>query len=65
MQDGELVRWLKAVGDQVAQDEPIAEIEAAKTTVELPAPASGRISELLVSEGETVRVRAHIATIVS
>lgn len=63
MQDGEIVRWLKAVGDQVAAGEPLLEVEAAKTTVEVPSPASGTLTEILVDEGETVDVRAHIATL--
>jgi pyruvate/2-oxoglutarate dehydrogenase complex dihydrolipoamide acyltransferase (E2) component len=63
MQDGEIVRWLKAVGDTIVAGEPLVEVEAAKTTVEMPSPASGTLEEILVSEGENVDVRTHIATI--
>jgi pyruvate/2-oxoglutarate dehydrogenase complex dihydrolipoamide acyltransferase (E2) component len=63
MQDGEIVRWLKAVGDTVAEGEPLVEIEAAKTTVEVPSPGSGTLSEILADEGDTVDVRSHIASI--
>lgn len=65
MQDGEIVRWLKAVGDTVEAGEMLVEVEAAKTTVEIPSPASGTLTEILVEEGETVDVRSHIATIQS
>lgn len=63
MQDAEIVRWLKAVGETVAEGEALVEIEAAKTTVEVPSPASGTLTEILADEGETVDVRSHIATI--
>ncbi|KPF92026.1 biotin attachment protein [Novosphingobium sp. AAP83] len=63
MQDGEIVRWLKSVGDTVADGEPLVEIEAAKTTVEVPSPAAGTLIEIVADEGDTVDVRAHIATI--
>jgi pyruvate/2-oxoglutarate dehydrogenase complex dihydrolipoamide acyltransferase (E2) component len=63
MQDGEIVRWMKQVGDRIELGEPLVEIEAAKATVEVPSPGSGTLTEILVEEGETVDVRAHIATI--
>lgn len=63
MQDGEIVRWLKSVGDSVAEGEPLVEIEAAKTTVEVPAPAAGILIEIAADEGDTVEVRGHLATI--
>lgn len=63
MQDAEIVRWMKAVGDSIEAGEPLVEIEAAKTTVEVPSPGSGTLSEILVEEGESVTVRTHIATI--
>lgn len=63
MQDGEIVKWLKAVGDHVEAGEPLVEVEAAKTTVEVPSPGSGTLTEIIVGEGESVDVRTHIATI--
>lgn len=63
MQDGEIVRWLKQVGDAVTAGEPLVEIEAAKTNVEVPSPGTGTLSEILVDEGESADVRSHIATI--
>jgi pyruvate/2-oxoglutarate dehydrogenase complex dihydrolipoamide acyltransferase (E2) component len=63
MQDGEIVRWLKAVGDPVTAGQALVEVEAAKTTVEVVSPGTGTLSEILAEEGDTVDVRAHIATI--
>lgn len=63
MQDAEIVRWRKQIGDQVEIGEPLVDIEAAKTTVEVPSPGSGTLTEILVLEGDTADVRAHIATI--
>lgn len=63
MQDGEIVRWMKAVGDSVAEGETLVEVEAAKTTVEVPAPVAGTLTRLIAAEGETIDVRAPIAVI--
>lgn len=63
MQDGEIIRWMKAVGDRVEAGEPLVEVEAAKTTVEVPSPGTGTLTEIIAAEGATVDVRAHIATI--
>ena len=63
MSEGTLVKWLKNVGDTVAEDEPLAEIEAEKTTETIESPASGTITEILVTEGSTVPVRTPVAII--
>lgn len=63
MQDAEIIRWLKAVGDSIEAGEPLVEVEAAKATVEVPSPGSGTLTEILVGEGESADVRSHIATI--
>ncbi len=63
MSEGTLVKWLKNVGDTVTEDEPLAEIEAEKTTETIESPASGIISEILVMEGGTVPVRTPVAII--
>lgn len=63
MQDAEIIRWVKSVGDVVEAGETLVEIEAAKATVEVPAPGSGTLTEIVAAEGETVTVRSHIATI--
>lgn len=64
MQDAEIIRWMKAVGDKIVAGEILLEIEAAKTTIEVPSPGTGTLAEILAEEGETVEVRAAIARIV-
>lgn len=61
--EAEIVRWLVAAGDSVKVNDIIVEIETSKSIVELPAPVTGVISELLVAEGDTVEVGAPIVTI--
>lgn len=56
-------RWLKAVGQEVSKDEIILEISTDKVDSEIPAPASGVVSELLFSEGDVVPVKEKIAII--
>lgn len=58
-----MTSWLKAIGDRVEEDEPLAEIEAEKATQELESPASGILSEILVQEGEDAQVRTILAYI--
>ena len=60
---GLLVGWLKAVGDAVASDDPLMEVETDKTTMEVPAGADGFIAELRASVGEDVPVGQVIAVI--
>merc|ERR1711881_821755 len=49
------IRWEKAVGDSVTEDEVLCEIETDKTSVPVPSPGSGVITELLVEDGSTVQ----------
>ena len=49
-------RWLKQVGEPVAADEPVAELETDKVTVELPSPVAGALSEQRAAVGKTVKV---------
>lgn len=63
MSEGTITSWLKAVGDTVAEDEPLAEVEAEKVEETLESPASGTLSEIVVPEGETVEVRTVVAYI--
>lgn len=63
MSEGTVTTWLKKVGDRVAEDEPLAEIEAEKATQELESPASGTLVEILAPEGSEVKVRTLIAWI--
>ena len=58
-----IVKWLKAVGDRVEAGETIVEVETAKSTVEVEAPASGTLSEILFAEDEEVEMGVAIATI--
>ena len=61
MQDGTVARWLKQAGDAVVEGEAIAELETAKSVVELPAPFSGKITEIRVAEGREVPVQSVLA----
>lgn len=61
--EGTIVRWLKKVGDSVKRDEPLFEISTDKVDAEIPAPASGVLSEIKVNEGETVAVNTVVAVI--
>ena len=63
MSEGTITTWLKGVGDQVVEDEALAEVEAEKVEETLESPAAGRIVEVLVPEGETVEVRTVVAVI--
>jgi|YelNatPaOPRAMG01_1025707.scaffolds.fasta_scaffold05983_7 pyruvate dehydrogenase E2 component (dihydrolipoamide acetyltransferase) len=63
MEEGKILRWLKKEGDLVAIEEPIAEIETDKASVEIPAEDAGVLSRILVKEGETVPVGELIALI--
>ncbi|MBM2575114.1 2-oxoglutarate dehydrogenase complex dihydrolipoyllysine-residue succinyltransferase [Jannaschia sp. Os4] len=53
--------WFKAVGDEVAADEMLCELETDKVSVEVPAPAAGTLTELLVAEGDTVEAGGVLA----
>ncbi len=61
--EGTVSRWLKAVGERVEADETIVEISTDKVDTEVPAPAAGTVSEILVQEGETVPVETRLAVI--
>jgi pyruvate/2-oxoglutarate dehydrogenase complex dihydrolipoamide acyltransferase (E2) component len=54
--EGEVARWLVSEGQEVAEDDPLVEIQTDKTTVEIPSPAAGKVSQILVGEGEVVPV---------
>ena len=57
--------WYKAVGDAVAQDEMLCELETDKVSVEVPAPAAGVLAEILAPEGTTVDASAKLAVLSS
>jgi len=56
-------KWFKKVGDAVAADEPVVELETDKVTIEVPAPASGTLAEITAAEGETVGLGALLGSI--
>ena len=58
-----VARWMKAPGDAVEADEPLVELETDKVTVEVPAPRSGVLEEILAGEGEEVEVGAVLGRI--
>jgi pyruvate dehydrogenase E2 component (dihydrolipoamide acetyltransferase) len=61
--EGTIVRWLKAEGDWVEEDEPLVEISTDKIDTELPAPASGKLEKIVAKEEQTVEVGTEIAVI--
>jgi 2-oxoglutarate dehydrogenase E2 component (dihydrolipoamide succinyltransferase) len=61
--EGTITKWLKQVGEEVQADEALLEISTDKVDTEVPAPASGVVSEILVEEGQTVDVGTLLARI--
>ncbi len=60
---GTISRWFKAAGDTVAIDEPLLEVSSDKVTMEIPSLAAGRLSEIIVREGDEVPVGSIVARI--
>src|SRR5258708_3488561 len=58
-----VARWLKKIGDAVAMDDPLVELETDKVTLEVNAPAAGTLSEIAVAEGSNVAVGAVLGRI--
>ncbi|HEU5320610.1 MAG TPA: dihydrolipoamide acetyltransferase family protein, partial [Methylomirabilota bacterium] len=63
--DGTDARWLKSQGDRVRKEEPLVEIQTDKINVEIPSPAEGTLSQILVAEGTTVLVGTEIAQLLA
>ncbi len=61
--EGTLTRWLKKPGEKIERDEPLFEISTDKVDTEIPAPAAGVLSEVLVQEGATVAINSIVARI--
>ncbi|MGY1913911.1 2-oxoglutarate dehydrogenase, E2 component, dihydrolipoamide succinyltransferase [Blastococcus sp. SYSU DS0973] len=61
--EGTVTRWLKQEGDQVEVDEPLLEVSTDKVDTEIPSPAAGVLTKILVAEDETVDVGAELAVI--
>ncbi|ADJ13419.1 2-oxo acid dehydrogenase subunit E2 [Halalkalicoccus jeotgali] len=60
--EGEIVQWLVSEGDEVSEDQPVAEVETDKAVVEVPSPVDGSVKEILAEEGEVVPVGNVIIT---
>lgn len=63
--EGTVMKWFKALGENVERDEPLFEISTDKVDSEVPSPAAGVLSEILVPEGETVEVGTVLAVVAS
>jgi len=61
--EGTLTKWLKKPGERVERDEPLFEISTDKVDTEIPSPAAGTLSEVLVEEGKTVGINTIVARI--
>ncbi|MXQ76623.1 2-oxoglutarate dehydrogenase, E2 component, dihydrolipoamide succinyltransferase, partial [Rhodococcus rhodochrous] len=61
--EGTVTRWLKAVGDEVAVDEPLLEVSTDKVDTEIPSPVAGILTEISAQEDETVEVGGQLAVI--
>jgi 2-oxoglutarate dehydrogenase E2 component (dihydrolipoamide succinyltransferase) len=61
--EGTIVRWIKKVGERVERDEPLFEISTDKVDAEIPSPAAGILTDIMVREGETVGVNTVVAEI--
>src|SRR6185437_16009799 len=58
-----IAKWLKGVGDAIAKDEPVVELETDKITVQIPAPEAGALASQNVKEGDTVKVGDVVGTV--
>ena len=61
--EGTVTRWLKKVGDTVAQDEPLLEVSTDKVDTEIPSPVSGTLLRITAEEDDTVQVGGELAKI--
>ncbi|MDA4124390.1 MAG: 2-oxo acid dehydrogenase subunit E2 [Thaumarchaeota archaeon] len=61
--EGEILKWMVKEGDQVKEDQPLVEIMTDKVNVQIPAPRSGRVSQILVKEGDVAKVGQTIMVI--
>jgi 2-oxoglutarate dehydrogenase E2 component (dihydrolipoamide succinyltransferase) len=61
--EGTITRWFKAIGDEIAEDEPLFEVSTDKVDSEVPSPVAGFVTEILVEEGDTVDVGTRVAVV--
>ncbi len=60
--EGEIVRWLVHEGDPIKEDQPLVEVMTDKATVEIPSPTTGKIKQIMVKEGQIVKVGTTLVT---
>src|SRR5256885_9619677 len=63
VKEGTVIAWRKKAGERVEKDEPLFEVNTDKVDMDVPSPATGVVSAILVAEGATVRVGAKLAVI--
>ena len=63
MEDGTLTKWLVSEGDEIAEGQPLVEVETAKINSELESPATGVVAHIIASEGSLVKVGEIVAVI--
>lgn len=61
--EARIVRWLVSVGDAIAVDQPVVEVETAKSVVEIPSPFAGNVTELHGADGDTVNVGSALISV--
>jgi len=61
--EGTVIKWMKKIGERVDRDEPLFEISTDKVDAEIPSPAAGTLTQILVKENETVAVNSVVAVI--
>src|SRR6476619_2745400 len=61
--EGEVARWLVSEGQEIAEDDPLVEIQTDKATVEIPSPYGGTVLKILVAEGEIAPVGTELVVI--
>src|SRR5687768_12434863 len=61
--EGEVARWLVTEGQEIAEDDPLVEIQTDKATVEIPSPYEGTVLKILVAEGEIAPVGTELVLI--
>ena len=59
--EGTIVKWLVPLGGQVKKDESLLEVETDKVALDIPSPANGALTEILIQEGQTVPVGTLLA----
>jgi pyruvate dehydrogenase E2 component (dihydrolipoamide acetyltransferase) len=61
--EGTITKWMKKVGERVDRDEPLFEISTDKVDAEIPSPAAGVLTQILVKENETVAINTVVAVV--